>query len=242
MPYSLLIADDEPFVRYILRTIIDWESEGYMLVGEAEDGLSALRLLEDKKPDLVLLDIKMPGLNGVEIMRQAEALSLDSLVILVSGYAEFHYAQEVIRMTNAVDYLLKPVEMKDLKRAVTNANERLKGREKRSAALMDSNDWVGEILLAIDHTPLGDLRLGEIARRFGASPSHLSALLKKRLGMNFSEYLLRKRMERAEELLIHTSMRISDIGMHLGYRDALYFMKAFKKWSGVSPGQYRRNF
>jgi two-component system response regulator YesN len=107
--YSVLIVDDEPWVVYGLKALIDWESLGYTVIGEAYNGLTALETILEKKPEVVISDIRMPGLNGIELLDQINQKQLDIHVILVSGYAEFEYAQKAVRL-GAFDYLLKQVD------------------------------------------------------------------------------------------------------------------------------------
>ncbi|MDQ0901149.1 response regulator [Paenibacillus sp. V4I7] len=111
--YSVLIVDDEPWVAYGIKALIDWESLGYTVIGEAYNGLTALETILDKKPDVVISDIRMPGLNGIELLEQIKEQQLDTHVILVSGYAEFEYAQKAVRL-GAFDYLLKQVDKNKL--------------------------------------------------------------------------------------------------------------------------------
>ncbi|KRF41864.1 response regulator [Paenibacillus sp. Soil787] len=107
--YSVLIVDDEPWVAYGIKALIDWESLGYTVIGEAYNGLTALETILEKKPDVVISDIRMPGLNGIELLEQINQKQLGTNVILASGYAEFEYAQKAVRF-GAFDYLLKQVD------------------------------------------------------------------------------------------------------------------------------------
>lgn len=115
-----ILADDEGIILKGLKKLIDWEKLGIRIVGEAADGEEALRLIEEKKPRLVVSDIAMPGLSGLEMLRRIGRQSPDVKVIFVSGYQEFSYAQDAVRY-GAVDYLLKPVEKEELERAVCKA-------------------------------------------------------------------------------------------------------------------------
>ncbi len=115
-----ILADDEGIILKGLKKLIDWEKLGIEIVGEAGDGQEALRLIEEKKPQLVVSDIAMPGLSGLEMLRQIRQQGLSTKVIFVSGYQEFSYAQDAVRY-GAVDYLLKPVEKEELERAVCKA-------------------------------------------------------------------------------------------------------------------------
>ncbi|HIW33082.1 MAG TPA: response regulator [Candidatus Paenibacillus intestinavium] len=107
--YNVLIVDDEPWVAYGIANLIDWESLGFTIIGEAHDGLSALDIIIDKKPELVISDIRMPGLDGIELLEKVNGLKLETKVALISGYADFAYAQRAVRL-GAFDYLLKQIE------------------------------------------------------------------------------------------------------------------------------------
>ncbi|KRE92077.1 hypothetical protein ASG89_34035 [Paenibacillus sp. Soil766] len=119
--YRVLIVDDEPWVAKGLKALIDWESQGYTVIGEAYDGIEAMEAIAKLKPDVVISDIRMPGLNGIELLESINLQGLQTKVILVSGYAEFEYAQKALRL-GAFDYLLKQVD----KNKLTETLQRLK--------------------------------------------------------------------------------------------------------------------
>lgn len=106
---TVLIVDDEPWVAYGLTQLVDWESLGYTVIGEAHNGVTALETIVKKLPKVVISDIRMPGLNGIELLEAIRERQLDIYVILISGYAEFEYAQNAVRL-GAFDYLLKQVD------------------------------------------------------------------------------------------------------------------------------------
>lgn len=115
-----ILADDEGIILKGLKKLIDWKKLGVKIVGEVSDGQEALAMIREKHPQLVVSDIAMPGLSGLEMLREISRQGLDTKVIFVSGYQEFSYAQDAVRY-GAVDYLLKPVEQKELERAVMKA-------------------------------------------------------------------------------------------------------------------------
>lgn len=115
-----ILADDEGIILKGLKKLINWEGLGIRIVGEAGDGEEALALIREKKPQLVVSDIAMPGLSGLEMLREIGRQGLDTKVIFVSGYQEFSYAKDAVRY-GAVDYLLKPVEKEELEKAVYRA-------------------------------------------------------------------------------------------------------------------------
>ncbi|MEH7480018.1 response regulator [Neobacillus drentensis] len=107
--YSVLIVDDEPWIAYGIKRLIDWDSFGFTVIGEAHNGVAALEIILDKKPDIVLSDIRMPGLDGFELLDCINQNKLETKVILISGYSEFEYAQKAVRL-GAVDYILKQID------------------------------------------------------------------------------------------------------------------------------------
>ncbi|MBD2868628.1 response regulator transcription factor [Paenibacillus arenilitoris] len=122
--YRVLIVDDEPWVAYGLTKLIDWEGLGFTIVGEAHDGLSALASMKELKPDAVISDIRMPGLDGLELLERIASERLDAEVVFVSGYSEFEYAQKALRL-GAFDYLLKQIEKPKLIETMTRLSGKL---------------------------------------------------------------------------------------------------------------------
>ncbi len=111
---KVLIVDDEPFITQGLTLLIDWEQEGYEIAGCLENGKEALRFLEENQVDLILTDIRMPELGGLELMEQVKERRLsDAYFIIMSGYDDFGYAKQALRL-GCLDYLLKPVDAGEL--------------------------------------------------------------------------------------------------------------------------------
>lgn len=124
---KLLIADDEVIIRRGLKAAVDWEKFSIQVVGEAEDGELALEMAKELRPDILFLDICMPFLNGLDLIRQLEKILPDSLFILITGHDEFTYAQQAVRL-GVFDYLLKPVNVKELENVIERASEELKNK------------------------------------------------------------------------------------------------------------------
>ena len=111
---NVLIVDDEPFIRQGLKILIDWEEYGFKITGEAANGKEAIRLLKIDNYDLIITDIKMPEVDGMELVKYVrEHKSKDLKIIILSGYYEFEYAKQAIRY-NVVDYILKPIQKEEL--------------------------------------------------------------------------------------------------------------------------------
>lgn len=128
---KVLIADDEPRIRRGIRNTIIWEEEGFELVGEAEDGEEALEIAKEKKPDILLLDICMPFLNGIQLIEELNKVLCNPIVIIISGHDEFNYTQAALRL-KVFDYILKPIDRDDFKTLIFKAKEEVILRAKKN--------------------------------------------------------------------------------------------------------------
>ncbi|MDF9841688.1 MULTISPECIES: response regulator [unclassified Paenibacillus] len=133
---KVLIVDDEPWVAYGISQLIDWESLGFQVIGEAYDGVSAWQRVLQEQPELVISDIRMPGLDGLELLEHIQKSGLSTQVVLISGYADFSYAQQAIRY-GAFDYLLKQVEQDQLKDTAKRVGEYIDARKQPAAGELD---------------------------------------------------------------------------------------------------------
>jgi len=143
---NVLIVDDEPFIRQGLRVLVDWEAEGFSIIGEASDGIEALEMLEYHQVDLIIADIQMPGMGGLQLLKELRERGMNDVhFVILSGYREFSYAQTAMKY-NCLDYIIKPINKDDLRailrsiakqheqRCIAEANE-----EVRDSAMLESN-------------------------------------------------------------------------------------------------------
>jgi CheY-like chemotaxis protein len=107
--YSILIADDEKYVRQDIIRSVNWTDHGYFIVGEASNGAQALEKIKELQPDVLITDIRMPLTDGLSLIERALKLQPNLHSVIVSGYEDFHYAREAIRL-NVLDYLTKPID------------------------------------------------------------------------------------------------------------------------------------
>jgi len=129
---KLLIVDDEPFIRQGLKILINWEQYGYEIVGEACNGLEAIKELEKKEVDIIITDIKMPEMNGIELIEYVRKNMLDEIkFIVLSGYYEFEYAKKAIKY-NVTDYILKPIQRDELIKVLIALKEEYIKQEQQS--------------------------------------------------------------------------------------------------------------
>ena len=141
--WSLVVADDEPKIRRGIEGILDWHEFNINIVGEAEDGEIALEVIKEKKPNIILLDINMPFLNGLNLLQKLKDINNKSIVIIISGYDDFSYAQKALQF-NVFDYILKPVNKKSMEEIITKAVNKLNEIEKENNYLDLVNKQISE--------------------------------------------------------------------------------------------------
>ena len=215
----VFIADDEMWIIIGLKKLIEKSGLPFQVIGEANNGVAALEEIEEKKPDVLFTDIRMPGYNGLELMEKLNGKGLSPKVVFISGYADFEYAQSAIRL-GAFDYLIKPIEQ--MQEEINPSTIRM-------------------ILNEMRQNYTENITLTDLAKRYNISASHLSSLIKEELKLPFSEYITSKRLQKAKELLADESLSIEEVAEQSGYGDYFYFTKVFKKNCGISPSKYRKN-
>ena len=122
--YTVVIADDEEEIRKSLIKKIEWEKIGFQIVGEAANGEDALELVEKYNPDLLLTDVKMPFISGIELARQVREIRPAIQIAFLSGYDDFSYAQQAIQY-NIISYMLKPISAEDLTKELIHIREKI---------------------------------------------------------------------------------------------------------------------
>lgn len=250
--YRVFLADDEPWVILGLKNLIDWGKEGFVICGEATDGIKAWERICHLKPDLILSDIQMPGLTGMQLIEKVREAEIDAEVVVVSGYSEFEYARTAMKF-GCADYLLKPVYEDVLltcleqvkKRRAQYLGDNAGGGEEASQALADEKSYLNEKrvaqeLLCYIQKHYAQVNQTMLADVFCLSPSAVSQIIKKYTGRTYSEQLLDVRIQKAQELLRTTNESIESIAEKVGYHDYFYFVKVFKKAAGISPSVFRR--
>lgn len=256
---NLLIADDEALERTALAKIVARSlPENEVTVRMAENGRQAAELAVQWPADLILMDIEMPGQSGLEAARAVLAKCPLCKIIFVTAYSLFHYAHEAVHL-GASDYILKPVEAPAvegaLRRAINQievarklsalAPQALPAARKEVAAEPDNENpqmaslmaHVGEYLA---NNYMNDVSLDSLGDLLKISPSYCSVLFKRYFHVNFLDYLTDLRIKAACELLHDPLRPTAEVAGMVGYEDANYFSKAFKKKTGMTPTLYRR--
>lgn len=251
---TILIVDDEPRTREGVRKTLEAWSSGHYRIETAASGVEALAWLQDNEVNLLITDVRMPEIGGLELVERLKDMLHPPVVIVISGHPEFDYAQKALRC-GVIEYLLKPLDKKKLVQAVELALQREdhKHRIERMEKLVDPKlmetvqqekvycTQVREALHYLDEHLHESVSLREVAELLHINASYFSVLFKEETGLTYSEYVTRRRIMRAKELLVSTRLSVAEIAEQVGYQTAKYFVKVFRVSENISPGQYRQN-
>lgn len=239
--YKVLLVDDEPWVLRGLRGFFASMGDRYTIIGEAENGKDALALAQEKNPDIVITDIRMPDMDGLAFVTALREHNIRARVIMLSGYAEFEYARKALQL-NVDNYLLKPLDRRELGEALTKIEEKLAKEQMEDLEVQETEAGYSEInaiMEDIDCNFTKDITLNDLAEKYAVSISNLSGIIKRETGMTFTEHLAKRRVKKAEQLLKNEKYSVAEVGKMVGYHDYYYFTKWFKKLTGITPSKYR---
>lgn len=237
----VLLVDDEIMIREGFKKLFDWEAHDCEVAGEAADGMEALTKIDTLKLDIVIMDINIPIMNGLKVIQTSRLKYPDMAFVIVSGYDDFTYCREALRL-QITDYMLKPVNYDEFGKCIDNLRiSMFESRTRKGDPDMEEQPMLGIVRYMQEHLS-EEISLTVLAEEFHLSAQYISQLFKNEIGVNFLTYLTSIRMEQARKLLLSTSLSIAEISEKTGYSDYRVFTKVFKKIEGVTPSQYRQNF
>jgi len=239
---KLIVCDDEITIRNGLTSIIRRKYPKIKILDAAANGFEAYQMILEHQPDVVLMDINMPGMSGLEVIEKSMIYSSSTKFIIVSGYDEFQYAQKAIRL-NVFDYLLKPVDRIKLFETIDRAlNLSMQEEISDAKKSVPSELSLGEDAVSCIYRNYMDtnLSLSMLSEKLHVSSSYLSRLIKKEMNMNFSELLTKVRIETAIAMLIsHPQLSTLKVSEDTGFKSQHYFCKVFRQYTGMTPSDYR---
>ena len=238
---NLLIADDENLELKVLEKTIKKFFLNELDIFMASNGKQAAGIVENTDINIALLDIEMPGMNGIELAKLIREKNHDCIIIFITAYDRFEYAIEAMHI-KAFDYLLKPWKEEKLTGLISEAISSIKeisSDDGKSENLQDSQKSI--IKKYIKENYKRDLSAGDVAGILGYSDVYFSKIFKQLFDDTFINYLTNLRIEKAKVLLKDVSFNIKEVGASVGYTDSNYFTKVFKRSVGMSPSEYRGN-
>lgn len=242
---KILVVDDELNIRTGIRDGIDWTNIGIEEVIIASNGIEGLQIYKRANPEIVITDIKMPGMNGLELASEINKINNKTRIIVLSGYSDFEYARRAIKL-KAVDYELKPIKIKRLIELVKNIKDdifienqsiqqknEISNTTNKNLSMMKAKKY-------IDENYKKDITVEEMAEIIEKTPNYFSHLFKKEFNTSFSEYLNTIRIREAKRLMLESNMLIYEISDEVGFNDYKYFSYVFKKVQGCTPSEFMK--
>ena len=232
---NLLIADDENLELKVLEKTVKKHFVEELEIFASSNGRKASQICDEVKPDIALLDIEMPGMNGIELAKYIKEKYADCIIIFITAYDRFDYAIEAMHI-KAFDYLLKPWKEERLCELIDTAIENVRSMQKTDGIVHSQKDIIKDY---IDRNYKKDISAKDVAGILGYSDVYFSKVFKQLFDDNFINYLTKIRIDRAKVLLKDVSFNIKEVGKSVGYADSNYFTKVFKRSVGMSPSEYR---
>jgi YesN/AraC family two-component response regulator len=242
--YNIVIVDDEKWALLYLKSLFNRTDLGFTVTAGCLNPREALSLLEKERPDVLITDIRMPDISGLELIEYARLMDIPCEVVIISGFTEFPYAQQAISL-GVIEYIVKPVTAKNASEVLQKVRKRIE--EKRKPRRMpeedmpESNDVFYSLLQYIEKHFDQRLYLRDLSKKFGLTPNYCCNLFSKVKSMTFSQYVTNLRMNKASMLLKYPDLSINKIALMVGFDDYTYFEKVFKRVFQHTPTEFRLN-
>lgn len=235
MTYRVLVTDDEKHSRVGVSTTLKQECKALLHIDTANHGAEALELIDRHSYDLLITDIRMPKMNGLQLLEALRNNNNPISTILLTGFAEFEYAQQGLKL-GAADYLVKPVHQDQL---VATVERVLQTITPISQTHKSSNSYIQEAIAFMEQYMSEACTIKEVSNHVHLNASYFSVLFKEETGVSFTDFLGSLRLAKAKMLLRDSELSLDDICEQIGIQSTSYFIKMFKRFEGVTPKQFR---
>ena len=237
--YRVLIVDDETTIREQLPIAFEWAQYGYEVTATAANGKEAIDKTQQCSPDLILLDIRMPVMDGLSFLKWLhESPYKETYVLILTGYSEFDYAITAMKY-GAAGYLNKPLDEDEVAEYLVEIAKKLalkNGEEDTEPA----SDLAESAKHYIDTHYTEPVTVSSIAEALYVTAAYLGQVFRKAFGMTIRQYLLSVRIERTKELLERSSLHVYEIAHRVGFTESKYLVACFQKETGLSPAAWRK--
>jgi len=237
---NLIIIDDEPKARKGLLKLLG-SNGGWKVLGAFEEAMAAMKFMYENPVDVMITDIRMPEISGLELIHQIRQINQEVQIIIISGYSNFSYAQKAIEL-GVRRYLTKPTNTKELISILTTIEEEFSEKIQKEIEKPDiktSNLIVAKTIEYIEINYSRKITLKGMADELYISPNYLCRLFKRHTNKNLMEYVTGYRMNKAKKYLKDIQYKVSEVAEMTGYNDTKYFSSTFKKIYKMTPLEYR---
>lgn len=228
---KILLVDDNSIERQGIKFLMD-KNQLTFEIHEVDNGCAALDLMKREFFNILITDIRMPLMDGVELVKKLRDFNNETAVIIISGYSDFEYAKSLLQY-NVADYLLKPIDFAELMGVLNKLKTSFNNNE------VSEEKSISQAINIMKNEFQNPITLDEVASRVFLSASYFSKKFKEATGTNFVKYLTNIRLAEAENLLVNSSMKVSSIASYVGLPNASYFNRIFKEAYGVTPLDFR---
>lgn len=242
--YRCIVVEDEALIRrHLIQRIVACDP-AFEVIGEAIDGAAAMKLIDELMPDVVVTDVQIPVMDGLELAQYIRFSYPSMQIVIVSGHDDFGYVKKALRY-QVVDYLLKPISDTELKEVLSRVRINLANlptsADETQQHTLSAEEAVFYIQNYIAEHYNETFTLEEVANHIQYSAVHLSRIFKKATDQTPLQYLINLRLREASRLLLsEQSLNVAAIGERVGYEDPFYFSRMFRKYIGVYPSEYRK--
>jgi two-component system response regulator YesN len=241
--HKLLFVDDDPIILEDLTTLLDWNLAGYE-VHIANSSMFAVQLFREKRPEVVLTDIKMPFMDGLEMIEKMQEIDKNTRFIIMSAYGDFEYARTAIHL-GVSEYLLKTdITPETVFEKVASSVQKTNDQNRWQDMITFSNPIglspviYNTVHYMQEHYYNSDLKIDDIANFSGFSISRLSVRFKQEMGQTLIDYLNEIRIDAAKQLLILGKYKVYEVAEMVGFKNSNYFSSIFKKRVHTSPNHF----
>jgi len=252
--YRVLIVEDEDIIRKGIAYTMDWMSMDCVIAGEAANGKEGVEKILELRPDIVVADIMMPYMNGIEMIRSTKD-QVPYKSILLTSYAEFSYAKQAIDL-KVSDYLMKPVEEEEIRKAIEKVTGEIR-KEQEIARICErhagefsmqefyknaemDNPYVKKTLEITEKEYANKISVESIADQLGVSASYLSRKFKQITGLTYLDFLNKYRISQAIRLMEKGQYKVYEISEKTGFSDYKHFNVVFKRYTNQSPTEFMK--
>lgn len=235
--YRVVLIDDEEVILKGLRSVVDWEKYNCEVVGQANNGIEGIRLIERENPDIIFTDICMPTMDGLDMLERIKNQLKDKEVTVMTGHVDLEYARQAIKY-GITRYLLKPSWLEEIEESLICMQENLDERRGVNRNKID-NYLVEQVLQYVESHYDEKITLSEIAEKNYVSVWHLSKLISRYCNKNFKDIINETRMKHAKKFLLEGNYKIYEVSEKVGISDITYFSKIFKKYAACTPNEFR---
>lgn len=243
--FEVVIVDDEPWILTGIEKTFNFDKYNMTVALKTTDPNAALEFIITKSPDVVFTDIRMPKMDGIELIRQTHIQGGEPLFVVLSGYSDYELMKQAIR-NGVFDYCLKPFDDEEVSDMMERVYESLVVENTANAEMdfetreAECSDAFNELLAYINEHYNENIRLKDLAERYYFNANYLCLLFKKKCNATFSKYLLDVRMKAADKLILETNIKIESIAYSVGFNSCSYFNKCYTSYFGISPTGRRR--